>query len=95
MYNDDDKTYIPIRDPNEERCPLPNRHHLLCKKQGWSCEKCWRNILAAMMPIGKYVFVVDPRVKDFDWSKIGQKQKLETKPTKSKPKEKSKVFEGW
>lgn len=97
MYNDDEKTYIPKRDPDEEHCPLPTKYQVLCKKQGWNCEKCWRNILAAMMPIGRYVFVVDPKVKNFDWATIVPRKQT-PKPvqnSKEKPKEKSKVFEDW
>ena len=49
-----------------------------------------------MMPIGKYVFVVDPKVKNFDWSKIGQRIKSEKPKTENvKPKGKSKIFDGW
>ena len=96
-----DKIYIPKRDSDETECPLPDIYQKACKKimhpDGWSCEgKCWRKILAAMVRLGKYTFVVDPSVKEFNYSTLTAKP--EPKPEqKSKPKTKPKkdLFGNW
>ena len=83
----ENRTHIPMKDPDETECPLPDIYQKACKKimhpDGWSCDdKCWRKIIAAMVSLGSRTFVVDPHVKEFDYSTLEPTHKT---PIKARP----------
>jgi len=65
------------------------------ERERWKegCEKCWMRILAVRMEFGKHILVVDPRVKEFDWSTLEIPQKeIQKFPITDKH---DNIFDGW
>lgn len=89
---------IPQRKKDEEKCPLPDNIHKICRetmgKDGWDCVRyCWRNLNSAIVTLGKRTFVVDNRVKEFDFQ-TQLKPQPELKKEPPRPAEKD-PFAGW
>ena len=97
MYAEERLTRIPQKPKDESECYLPPKYRRACKRMmgqnEWQeqCEKCWMRIDCAMIELRDRIFVVDHRIKEFDWNILQDKEIVTNKYTSSS----SPTFRGW
>jgi len=97
MYPEEELTRIPPKPQDVMECYLPPKYRRACKRMmrqnNWQerCKKCWMKIDCVIQPLRDRIFVVDHRVKEFDWTILDNKEISTTRYTSSS----SPSFRGW